>query len=253
MWRAFDETGRLAYPDFVETTCGIMPMYWVRVLGGGLYLAGRGARARGTCVMTWRRAPGDLRGARARGAAAQRSGASPVPTAPGVGGFRVIARRWHRRWEGMPLHVHRLGRRGGGRAPRCSRSCPMFLIRSNVPTIAAVKPYTPLELARPRRLRRRGLLQLPLADDPADPRGDGALRRVQQAGRVRLRPPVPVGLAPHRARPAAHRRQVPEPLARAPHGGPALDHAAVHHAGLPVAGEATASTSRPSSAAWPRR
>ena len=38
MWRAFDETGRLAYPDFVETVMRLMPMYWVRVVGGGLYV-----------------------------------------------------------------------------------------------------------------------------------------------------------------------------------------------------------------------
>src|SRR5690606_1171141 len=40
MWRAFDETGRLAYPDFVETVVRILPMYWVRVFGGSLYVIG---------------------------------------------------------------------------------------------------------------------------------------------------------------------------------------------------------------------
>ena len=40
MWRAFDETGRLQYPDFVETTMRLMPMYWVRVAGGTLYITG---------------------------------------------------------------------------------------------------------------------------------------------------------------------------------------------------------------------
>ena len=40
MWRAFDETGRLQYPDFVETVVRIIPMYWVRVLGGSLFVAG---------------------------------------------------------------------------------------------------------------------------------------------------------------------------------------------------------------------
>jgi len=30
MWRAFDTTGRLAYPDFVETVVRILPMYWVK-------------------------------------------------------------------------------------------------------------------------------------------------------------------------------------------------------------------------------
>jgi len=38
MWRAFDELGRLMYPDFMETVVQIIPMYWVRLIGGLLYL-----------------------------------------------------------------------------------------------------------------------------------------------------------------------------------------------------------------------
>ena len=37
MWRAFDEEGRLMY-TFMETVTAIMPMYWVRVVGGSIYL-----------------------------------------------------------------------------------------------------------------------------------------------------------------------------------------------------------------------
>ena len=40
MWRAFDEAGRLTYPDFMETVIQIVPMYWVRLIGGLMYLAG---------------------------------------------------------------------------------------------------------------------------------------------------------------------------------------------------------------------
>jgi cytochrome c oxidase cbb3-type subunit I/II len=40
MWRAFSDKGMLAYPAFVETVTELMPFYWVRVLGGGLYLIG---------------------------------------------------------------------------------------------------------------------------------------------------------------------------------------------------------------------
>ncbi len=40
MWRAFDEAGRLVYPDFIETVVQIIPMYWVRFIGGSLYLVG---------------------------------------------------------------------------------------------------------------------------------------------------------------------------------------------------------------------
>ena len=62
MWRAFDASGRLAFPDFVETVMKLMPFYWVRALGGTLYLTGavlmainfvltvRAARARSAAI-----------------------------------------------------------------------------------------------------------------------------------------------------------------------------------------------------------
>src|SRR5215467_6442850 len=40
MWRAFDDSGRLQYPDFLQTVTRLVPMYWVRALGGSLYIAG---------------------------------------------------------------------------------------------------------------------------------------------------------------------------------------------------------------------
>lgn len=40
MWRALDSTGRLVYPDFVETVVRIQPLFWVRALGGTLFLTG---------------------------------------------------------------------------------------------------------------------------------------------------------------------------------------------------------------------
>ncbi|MES3036951.1 MAG: cytochrome-c oxidase, cbb3-type subunit I [Bdellovibrionota bacterium] len=40
MLRAIDESGRLVYPDFIETVMRIVPLYWVRAIGGMLFLAG---------------------------------------------------------------------------------------------------------------------------------------------------------------------------------------------------------------------
>jgi cytochrome c oxidase cbb3-type subunit I/II len=34
MWSAMDDAGRLVYPNFVETVIKIVPMYWVRAIGG---------------------------------------------------------------------------------------------------------------------------------------------------------------------------------------------------------------------------
>jgi cytochrome c oxidase cbb3-type subunit I/II len=40
MWRAENETGGLLYPSFVETLLAIKAMYWMRLIGGSLYLVG---------------------------------------------------------------------------------------------------------------------------------------------------------------------------------------------------------------------
>jgi cytochrome c oxidase cbb3-type subunit I/II len=40
MWRGTDAQGALLYPNFVETLNAIKPMYWMRLIGGSLYLVG---------------------------------------------------------------------------------------------------------------------------------------------------------------------------------------------------------------------
>ncbi|WP_413942992.1 cytochrome-c oxidase, cbb3-type subunit I [Bdellovibrio sp. HCB-162] len=40
MWRAVDADGSLTYPDFIETVVRIVPLYWVRAVGGFLFLTG---------------------------------------------------------------------------------------------------------------------------------------------------------------------------------------------------------------------
>lgn len=40
MWKAVDANGMLVYPEFVETVMRIVPLYWVRALGGALYITG---------------------------------------------------------------------------------------------------------------------------------------------------------------------------------------------------------------------
>ena len=39
MWRATDEYGNLAY-SFIDTVTVLMPYYWIRAIGGLLYLIG---------------------------------------------------------------------------------------------------------------------------------------------------------------------------------------------------------------------
>ena len=59
MWRAFDEAGRLTYPDFMETVVQIVPMYWVRLIGGLMYLTGVVLMGI-NIIKTIRKAPKDL-------------------------------------------------------------------------------------------------------------------------------------------------------------------------------------------------
>ena len=40
MWRAVDESGQLLYPNFMDTVINLIPFYWIRLVGGLMYLAG---------------------------------------------------------------------------------------------------------------------------------------------------------------------------------------------------------------------
>ena len=153
MWRAFDESGSLQYNDFVQTVNAIVPFYWLRALGGTLYLAGAVFGAV-NMFMTWK----------ARPAAYE----VPVHSAPALTPFysdppRPASRLgegnlaighdadvfvqgwWHRVWERKPIKFTLLTLLAVLLAS-LFEMIPTFLIKSNVPTIASVKPYTPLEL-----------------------------------------------------------------------------------------------------------
>ena len=40
MWRAIDDAGQLQYPIFVQIVAELEPFYWVRLIGGSIYLCG---------------------------------------------------------------------------------------------------------------------------------------------------------------------------------------------------------------------
>ncbi|MBI1958409.1 MAG: cytochrome-c oxidase, cbb3-type subunit I, partial [Candidatus Rokubacteria bacterium] len=145
MWRAFDDTGRLAYPDFIETTLRLIPMYWVRIIGGSFYIAGL-LLCLVNVLMTWRSRPD--RYTEAVHEAPALSGGYPVVPAPaGLSAWaRFMQAGWHRRWEGLPT-TFTVWVVVAVVSASLFEIVPMFLIRSNVPTIASVRPYTPLEQA----------------------------------------------------------------------------------------------------------
>jgi len=155
MWRAFDETGRLAYPDFVETVTRLVPMYWVRSLGGLMFVVGV-ALCLVNVLMTWKARPAkyDEPVQSAPPLEADYVGEVPeiqYPAAPTMLrlGYQLqfLARAaWHRVWERRPLKFT-LWVVVSVATASLLEILPTFLIRSNVPSIASVKPYTPLELA----------------------------------------------------------------------------------------------------------
>ncbi len=153
MWRAFDETGRLAYPDFVETVIQLIPMYWVRAFGGSLYVTGV-LLGLINVLMTWRTRPKEYNVPVIEAPALEEyDGPEPrvfIPAHPTMAsvGYRLqyFARAtWHRAWERKPLKFTVFVTLSVVVAS-LFEIIPTFLIKSNVPTIASVQPYTPLEL-----------------------------------------------------------------------------------------------------------
>jgi cytochrome c oxidase cbb3-type subunit I/II len=92
MWRAFDDTGRLQYPDFLETVTRLMPMYWVRALGGTLYISGI-VMAAYNLIKTWQTRPAKYAEVEVEVPPRVRDAATAKAEHHG---------HWHRKFEGLP-------------------------------------------------------------------------------------------------------------------------------------------------------
>jgi cytochrome c oxidase cbb3-type subunit I/II len=132
MWKEFTPEGLLRYPNFLETLIRILPMYVMRSIGGTLYLIG-------VFVMAYNLVKTAQTGKLVSNEAAE---ALPLPKLDAEEGKREF---WHRKIERKPMLMLVLSLVviliGG-----LIEMLPTFFISSNVPTIASVKPYTPLEL-----------------------------------------------------------------------------------------------------------
>jgi cytochrome c oxidase cbb3-type subunit I/II len=131
MLKEFTPEGILKYPSFLETTMRILPMHVMRSVGGALYLTG-------VFVMAYNLFKTATQGKLVVNEAAE---AMPLPKL----NPEAATERWHRRLERKPiwfliasLIVILIG--------TFVELMPTLTISSNVPTIASVKPYTPLEL-----------------------------------------------------------------------------------------------------------
>ena len=130
MWKQFTKDGFLQYPNFLETTIRIIPLYQLRAIGGTLYIIGIVLML----VNLYKTAK-----------AGQFIGDQAVQAPALNPSGRESARLGHRWLEGVPVTFTVLATVAvivGG----LIEIVPMFLIKENVPTIASVKPYTPLEV-----------------------------------------------------------------------------------------------------------
>ncbi len=144
MWRAFDETGRLQYPDFLETVTRLLPMYWVRALGGVLYIAGLGIGVY-NIVRTWQMRPATYTDIEVEVPPMVRAAKQAKREERSLERHAQAPVHWHRAWEGAPTLFTALTIIAVLVAS-AFEVIPTFLIGDNVPRIANVKPYTPLEL-----------------------------------------------------------------------------------------------------------
>ncbi len=145
MWRAYDATGRLEYPAFIETVARLMPMYWMRALGGSLFLGGMGLFGY-NLFRTWQSRPATYEEPVIQAAPLSKGYHEPASPKPAGVLARFAQAAWHRTWEAMPVTFTVMVALAVIVAS-LFEIIPTFLIKSNVPTIASVKPYTPLELA----------------------------------------------------------------------------------------------------------
>ncbi len=132
MWKQFNPDGTLVYGNFLETVSEIMPMYWMRAIGGCLYLTGM-------LIMIYNiiytiKKGSEVTDEHAEAAALQK-----------VSKKRATGEGWHQVLERKPVQLTILATIAiliGG----IVQIVPTIMVKSNIPTISSVKPYTPLEL-----------------------------------------------------------------------------------------------------------
>ena len=131
MWKQFTPAGDLVYPNYLEIVTQIMPMYWMRLFGGTLYFLGM-------FLLVYN----IYKTVKAGSFIPLEAAEAPALEKEGV---RKSGESYHRFIERRPIQFMILAIIAiliGG----IIEIIPTFIIKSNIPTIATVKPYTPLEL-----------------------------------------------------------------------------------------------------------
>ena len=132
MWKQFNPDGTLTYETFMSTVNEIMPMYWMRAIGGSLFIVG-------AIVMLYNVIKTVRNGAKVTDELAE------APSLLKVSKYRQKGEGYHTWLERKPVKLTIFATIAiliGG----IVQIIPTLLIDSNIPTITSVKPYTPLEL-----------------------------------------------------------------------------------------------------------
>jgi cytochrome c oxidase cbb3-type subunit I/II len=132
MWKQFNPDGTLVYGNFLETVTQIMPMYWMRAIGGTLFFVG-------LLVLVFNIIKTVAQGSTVEDELAE------APALTVISAKRQKGEKWHSWLERRPIQFMLLSIIAiliGG----VVQIIPTIVVKSNIPTIAAVKPYTPMEL-----------------------------------------------------------------------------------------------------------
>lgn len=132
MWKEFLPTGTLAYPSFLQTLSEIIPLYVVRAIGGGLYIVGFLAMIYNI-----------VKTVKAGKFVDQEQDSAPALV--NTESRTALNETSHRWLERKPIRfaiIMFIAVAIGG----AFEIIPTIAVKTNIPTIASVKPYTPLEL-----------------------------------------------------------------------------------------------------------
>ena len=132
MWKQFNPDGTLTYGNFLETVTQLMPMYWMRAAGGLLYLTGM-------LVLVYNIIKTVSANAKVEDELAE------APALAKLSNTRIKGEKYHAWLERRPIQLTIFAVVAiliGG----IVQIVPTIMVKSNIPTIASVKPYTPLEL-----------------------------------------------------------------------------------------------------------
>jgi cytochrome c oxidase cbb3-type subunit I/II len=132
MWKQFNPDGTLVYGNFLETVSEIIPMYWMRAIGGSLYLLGM-------LILVYNIVVTIKSGSKVEDELAE------APALQRISGGRLAGEGWHAVLERKPikLTIYALIAISIGGIVQI---VPTIMVKSNIPTISSVKPYSPLEL-----------------------------------------------------------------------------------------------------------